>query len=111
VIKEAAAVIQNVRHKKDIVVKGAVLASKKISKVYYSTSKKTKKLLNTCSKKLLDIAKEEIEHAASAVKQMGNDLTKKTRQRLKKLSAIGKEIIYQIEAKLNGRPVPKRILS
>lgn len=111
IVKEAAAVIQNVRYKKDIVVKQAVLASKKISKVYYSNSKKTKKLLNACSKKLLIIAKDEIENAAAAVKQMGNSISKITRQRFKKLSTTGKEIISQVEAKHEGRPLPKRILS
>ena len=111
VIKEAAAVIQNVRHKKDITTKGAVDLAKKISKVYYSNSKKTKKLLNSCSQKLLSIAKGQIKNAYAAVNEMANTITKTTKQRFKKLKTTGKEIISQIEAKLEGRPVPKKILS
>jgi transposase, IS5 family len=111
IVAEAAAVIQNVRYKKDIVAKGAVTAAKKISKVYYSNSKKTKKLLDVCSKKLIDIAKDEIKNAVSAVNEMGDAISKITTQRFKKLSTTGKEIISQIEAKLEGRPMSKRILS
>lgn len=111
VIKEAAAVAQNVKYKKDIVTKGAVSASKKISKVYYSSSKKTKKLLDGCSKKLLSIAKDQIQNATAAVDEMAEKVTEATRQRFKKLKTTGKEIVSQIEAKLQGRPLPKRILS
>ena len=111
IVKEAAAVAQNVKYKKDIAAKGAVSAAKKISKIYYSSSKKTKKLLNTCSKKLLDIAKDEIQNATKAVNDMADTITEATKERFKKLSTTGKEIISQIEAKLEGRPLPKRILS
>ncbi|MBM3710448.1 MAG: transposase [Actinobacteria bacterium] len=111
IVAEAAAVSQNVRYKKDIIVTAAIAKAKKISKVYYSTSKKTKKLLNTCSKKLMDIAKDEIQNASAAVNEMGNVIHKITRQRFKKLLATGKEIISQIETKLEGNPLPKRILS
>ena len=111
VIKEAAAVSQNVKYKKDIAIKGAVSAAKKISKVYYSSSKKTAKLLKTCSQKLLSLAKDEIENAAAAINEMGSAVLEVTKKRFKKLQATGATIISQIEAKLKGSPLPKRILS
>jgi len=40
VIKEAQAVSQNVKHKKDMVLNKAIVKAKQISKVYYSTSKR-----------------------------------------------------------------------
>jgi len=111
VIKEAAVVIQNVKYKKDVIIKDAIAAAKKISKVYYSTSKKTASLLNTCSKKLLSIAKDEIENAANAVNDMGSTVSEITGKRFKKLTTTGAAIISQIEAKFEGRPASKRILS
>jgi len=111
VIKEASAVIQNVKYKKDIVTKKAVTLAKKISKVYYSNSKKTKKLLNSCSQKLLSIAKGQIQNAYKAVNDMAEKVTKTTRQRFKKLKTIGKEIVSQVEAKLQGKHLSKKILS
>jgi len=111
IVKEAAAVIQNVKYKKDIAIKGAVSRAKKISKIYYSSSKKTKKLLNTCSQKLLSIAKDEIENAKTAVNDMANTITEVTKERFKKLTTTGAAIISQVEAKLEGKPTSKRILS
>jgi len=111
VIKEAAAITQNVRYKKDIAVKGAVSAAKKISKIYYSNSKKTKKLLDSCSKKLLLVAKDQMENAAIAVNDMAGTILKVNRQRFKKLQTTGAAIISQIESKLEAKPTGKRILS
>ena len=111
VIKESAAVIQNVKHKKDTVINEAIKKAKQISKVYYSTSKKTKKLLKTCTEKLLLVAKQEIEGASLAVNDMAEAISEATAARFKKLKEVGVEIISQIEAKLAGKPAAKRILS
>ncbi len=111
VIAEAACVAQNVRYKKDIVLTKAITTAKKISKVYYSASKKTAWLLKSCSKKLIDIAKDEIKNASVAVNDMAEKVLKLTRKRFKKLKSTGKAIISQIEAKLSGAKVPKRIVS
>jgi len=67
VIKEAALVSQNVKYKKDMAVNKAIVKAKQISKVYYSTSKKTDKLLKDLSQKLLSLAKDEINSAALVV--------------------------------------------
>ena len=78
VIKEAALVAQNVKHKKDMAVNKAILKAKQISKIYYSTSKKTDKLLKDCSQKLLSLAKDEINAAALAVNDMAETLSETT---------------------------------
>jgi IS5 family transposase len=111
IIKEAAAVIQNVKYKKDIIVTAAIKRAKKISKVYYSSSKKTKKLLKDTSAALLSIAREQMHSAADAVNNMGDKIRAKTTERYKKLKDTGAKIISQIESKLEGRPVSKRIVS
>jgi hypothetical protein len=111
VIKEAAAVIQNVKHKKDVIVTSTIAKAKQISKIYYSSYKKTKKLLNTCTEKLLYLAKDEIEGAALAVDEMADTVKDITLLRFKKLKDTGTKIISQIEAKLKGKPAAKRIVS
>jgi len=111
VIAEAQAVAQNVKHKKDIVIKGAIVRAKKISKIYYSASKKTKKLLITCTEKLLSIAKQEMDSATLAVNDMAGTISEVTKKRFEKLTSTGAAIISQIEDKLSGKKVSKRIVS
>lgn len=111
VIKEAQAVSQNVKHKKDMAVNKAMAKAKQISKVYYSTSKKTDKLLKDCSQKLLSLAKQEIESAAMAVNDMADTVSGTTLARFKKLKDTGSKIISQVEDKLKGSPAAKRIVS
>ena len=111
VIKEAAVVTQNIRYKKDLVVTETVKKAKKISKVYYSASRKTKKLLKDTTYTLLKIAKGQIEQAKQAVNSMADQVSAVTIERLKRLNTVGKKIISQVEPKLDEKPVAKRILS
>jgi hypothetical protein len=111
VIKEAAVVAQNVKHKKDIAITKVLAKAKQISKIYYSSSKKTKKLLGACTEKLLALAKDEIKNAKVAVNDMAEAVSKATAARFKKLKDTGAAIISQIESKLEGKPVSKRIVS
>jgi transposase len=111
VIAEAAAVTQNIRYKKDMVVTDMVRRAKKISKVYYSSSKKTKKLLKDTTGALLDIAKDQIGQASCAIESMADSVSAVTIERLKKLNTVGKKIVAQVESKLTERPVAARILS
>jgi IS5 family transposase len=55
VIEEGQAVVQKVRYKKDIAKTKVIESAKKIAKVYYSASKKSKKLLKDTSTALLTI--------------------------------------------------------
>ena len=111
VIREAAVVTQNIRYKRDMAVTETVKRAKKISKVYYSASKKTKKLLKGTTESLLVIAKSQIEEASEVVDEMAEKVSAVTMERLKKLKDTGKTIVSQVESKLAGKPVAKRILS
>lgn len=111
VIKEASLVSQNVKHKKDMAVNKAIAKAKQISKVYYSTSKKTDKLLRECSQKLLYLAKQEIDAASTAVNAMADTVSETTLKRFKKLQSTGANIISQVEDKLKGEPAGKKIVS
>jgi len=111
VIREAAAVAQNIRYKKDIALTETLARAKKISKVYYSTSKKTKKLLKGATETLLVIAKGQIEETSKAVDNMADTVLNVTLDRLKKLKTTGKAIVSQVESKLAGKPLTRRILS
>jgi len=111
IIREAAVVSQNVVHKKDIIVTETLARAKKISKVYYSASRKTKKLLKDTTEGLLSIAKKEIEDASRAIDDMADAVFSVTATRLKKLKSTGNKIISQVESKLAGKLVPRRILS
>jgi len=111
VIKEAAVVTQNIRYKKDMVLTETIRRAKKISKVYYSASRKTKKLLKDTTGTLLEIAKDQIEEAKEAVNSMADCVSAVTIERFKRLNTVGKKIVAQVESKLNERPIAKRILS
>jgi hypothetical protein len=111
VIREAQAVIQNVRYKKDLVATKAVASAKQISKIYYSSSKKTKDLASGCSQKLLAIAKDQVKGAATAINDMGDAVSELTLARFKKLTTTGKAIISQVSAKLEGKKISRRIVS
>ena len=71
VIEEAAAVAQKVRYKKDMVKTEVIKRARSISKVYYSASKKSRKLLKDTSSALLAIAKEQIDAASHAIDETG----------------------------------------
>ena len=94
-----------------MVVTETVKKAKKISKVYYSASKKTKKLLRDTTETLLVIAKSQIKEASEAANSMADSVSAITMERLKKLKTVGKTIVSQVESKLAGKPVSRRILS
>jgi len=73
VIKKAAYVIQNVRYKKDIILTSTIAKAKQISKIYHSSSKRTKKLARDCSQKLLSLAKKLNRECKGSSKRYGRD--------------------------------------
>lgn len=111
VIKETAVVTQNIRYKKDMVVTETIKRAKKISKVYYSASRKTKKLLKDTTSALLDIAKNQMEEVSCVIESIADSVSAVTIERLKRLNTVGKKIVAQVESKLAERPVARRILS
>ena len=111
VIEEAAAVTQKVRYKKDMVKTKVIKKARSIAKVYYSASKKTKKLLKDTSSALLAIAKEQVGKASSAVEATSDLVSGSVARRYKKLNDTGKKILDQVEAKLGGEKITGRIVS
>jgi hypothetical protein len=111
VITKAALVTQNIRYKKNMVVTETLKRAKKISKVYYSASKKTAKLLKDTTCALLEIAKNQIKEASYAANSMADSVSTVTEKRLKRLNTVGKKIILQIESKISGKSIAGRILS
>src|SRR5665647_1736440 len=76
VIKEADYVIQNVMRKKDAALSAAVKKAKTLSKIYYSSSKKTKELLDKTAKALTSIAKSQLRVAGVAATQMAGAVSR-----------------------------------
>lgn len=108
VIREADYVIQNVKRKKNVIISSAVKKAKTLSKIYYSSSKKTKELLEKTSKALLSIAKSQMRVAA---KHMARAISKENIKRYKKLKEVGVKIVKQVKRKLTGAKVAGRIVS
>ena len=111
VIKEADCVIQNVKRKKDAVISAAVKKAKTLSKIYYSSSKKTKDLLNKTAKSLLSIAKRQVHVAGVAIAHMAGAISRTNIKRYEKLKEVGKKIVKQVENRIKGAKVPGRIVS
>src|SRR5680860_480409 len=66
VIREADYTIQNVKIKKNVIISSAARKAKTLSKIYYSSSKKTKDLLNKTATSLARIAKAQLAVAGVA---------------------------------------------
>ena len=111
VIKEADYIIQNAKRKKDAALSVAVKKAKTLSKIYYSSSKKTKELLDKTAKALISIAKSQLRVAAVAAAQMAGAVSKQNIKRYKKLKEVGRKIVRQAANRINGIKVPGRILS
>ena len=112
VIEEASAVIQEVKHKKDMIETEVLRKSKQISKVYYSAKKRTKKLLKNCTSQLLKLSGEVLLKTEERVKNNREDLKKYVIDRYEKLISTGVMIVKQIEDKyIDGKKVKDRIVS
>ncbi|GAH56837.1 unnamed protein product, partial [marine sediment metagenome] len=111
VIKEADYIIQNAKRKKDAVLSSAVKRAKTLSKIYYSSSKKTKELLDKTAKSLISIAKSQLCVAGVAATQMAGAISKVNIKRYEKLKEVGKKIVRQAQARIKGAKVSGRIVS
>ena len=111
VIKEADYIIQNVKLKKNAVISSAVKKAKTLSKIYYSSSKKTKDLLNKTSKALTRIAKAQMTTAGVAATQMAEAISNENIKRYEKLKETGSKIIKQTQKRLKDLKVRDRIVS
>src|SRR5450830_1485121 len=111
VIKEADYIIQNVKLKKNTVISRAVKKAKALSKIYYSSSKKTKDLLNKTAKSLARIAKAQLAVAGVAANNMAGSISEVNIKRYIKLKEVGRKIVRQAENRAKGVKVRDRILS
>jgi len=111
VIKEADYIIQNVKLKKNAVISSAVKKAKTLSKIYYSSSKKTKDLLNKTSKALTRIAKAQLSAAGVAATQMAETISNENIKRYEKLKDTGVKIIKQTQKRLKDLKVRDKIVS
>jgi len=75
VIREADYIIQNVMRKKNVIISSAVKKAKTLSKIYYSSSKKTKDLLNKTARSLSRIAKAQLTVAGVAANNMAGSIS------------------------------------
>ena len=107
VIEEAEVIRQKIRYKKEMVKTEVIKKANQIAKVYYSAGKKSKELLEGCSKGLLKLAKEGIRRAEETVQSVGKDVT----ARYEKLKRVGVKIVEQVERKLAGKGVEDKIVS
>ena len=111
VIKEADYVIQNVMRKKNAALSAAVKKAKTLSKIYYSSSKKTKELLDKTAKALISIAKSQLRVAGVAANHMAGSISEVNVKRYKKLKDVGKKIVRQVENRIKEIKVHERIVS
>jgi len=111
VIRETDYIIQNVIRKKNTVISSAARKAKTLSKIYYSSSKKTKDLLNKTSKSLARIAKAQLIVAGVAANNMAGSISSVNIKRYKKLKEVGRKIVRQAENRIKGVKVRGRILS
>jgi IS5 family transposase len=111
VIKEADYIIQNVKLKKNVIISKAARKAKTLSKIYYSSSKKTKDLLNKTAKSLTRIAKAQLTIAGVAANNMAGSISEVNIKRYKKLKEVGRKIVRQAEKRVKGIKVRGRILS
>jgi IS5 family transposase len=107
VIEEAEVIRQKIRYKKDLVKTEVIKKAKQIAKVYYSAGKKSKELLEGCSKGLIMLAKEGIRIAEDTVQTVGGEVT----ARYEKLKRVGVKVVEQVEMKLAGQKAADKIVS
>jgi transposase, IS5 family len=110
VIEEAEVISQKIRYKKELIKTAIIKKANSIAKVYYSNSRKTKKLLETCSKELIKIAHKAVLKAEKTFNKIKNAETV-IENRYEKLKEIGSKIIEQTERKLLGEKVSDKIVS
>jgi len=111
VIEESEMIIQKLRFKKDMVKSEVIEKANKISKVYYSNSRKTKELAKSVCKELVGIAEDSIREAARVAQLKSVKRKDYIQSRFQKLSVVGQRIIDQTLSKLADEKIKDRIVS
>jgi hypothetical protein len=111
VIEEAEAVVQKIRYKKEMLKSEVLRKADQISKIYYSSSKKTKELVQSTCKELIKIAEKTVKDAGEQVKAESVKSKKYIIERYKKVKDVGEKIIKQTKNHLDGEKVQDRIVN
>ena len=111
VIEHAEQVVQGVLRKKDMVKSEVIKKANQIARVYYSAKRRTKKLLNSMTKQLLEIAEKIMGKAAIIIKKTGKVTDIFIEAVYEKVKTTGKKIIKQISDKMEGKEVTDKIVS
>jgi transposase, IS5 family len=112
VIEEAEAVVQKVRYKKNIVKSEVIKKANQISKIYYSSSKKSKELVQSTCKELVKIAEKTLKAAGEKIKLESVKSKKYMTDRYKRVKEVGEKIIRQTkEYHLECNKIQDRIVS
>lgn len=111
VIEEAEVIIQKLRCKKDMIKSEVILKANTMSKVFYSSSRKTKELAKTVSTGLIDIAQASLQEASRIAQLKSMQNKKHIQDRFKKLADVGLRVIEQTKLKIADEKIPDRIVS
>lgn len=111
VIEEAEVVIQKVRHKKDLIKSEVIKKANTAAKVFYSSSKKSKELVQSVCKDLVKIAEKAIKKASEVAQQKSVQSKKYILERFEKLDRVGKSIVEQTKKHLDGEKIQDRVVS
>ena len=111
VIECAEMVRQKVIKKKDMVKTQIIKRANGISKVYYSASAKNAQLLESTSRALLKLAQGACGEAQRVFRESGKVRREALHVHYERLQRVGKQIVEQVERKLNGEKVTDRIVS
>jgi len=112
VIENTEKIVQKVLLKKEMIKTEVIKKTKEISKVFYSSTVKTKELLKSCTSKLIEIAEENMRKAAKSLEEVKDFLLKAGLIQInEKLERVGKKIIEQAKLKLEDKKVTDKIVS
>ena len=111
VIEAAEMVCQKVSLKKEMVKSGVIKKANQIAKIYYSSSQKTKELLNSCSRQMLTIAGDLIKKAEKTMQNCSAYTWKLLENIYNKVITVGSKIVEQVEKKIIGEKVDDKIVS
>ena len=111
VIECAEMIVQKVIKKKDMVKTAIIKRAGRISKLYYSASKKNEQLLERTSRALLKLARAAYQKANQVFRESGKVTREALHIHYERLQKVGKMILQQVEKKLDGEKVTDRIVS
>ena len=111
VIEHAEQVVQGVIKKKDMVKSEIIKKANQVAKVYYSAKRRTKKLLISVTKQMLDLAHKTVKKAEKIVDRTGNAVDIIIKTIYEKVKTVGEKILQQVTDKLEGKKIEDRIVS